>query len=117
VPAAAAGEQKAAAEPKTGQAEDPNGEKAWRKRFQVQHDKIAKAERELDILQRESEKAQTQYYSDPQKALTQQNSRSDILEKKTKIDAKKKEIQQLKQELEDLEDQLRKSGGDTGWAR
>ena len=115
--AGAKGEQKAAAEPKTGQAEDPNGEKAWRKRFQVQHDKIAKAERELSILERESAKAQTEYYSDPQKALTQQNSRSDIIEKKTKIDAKKKEIAQLKQELEDLEDQLRKSGGDTGWAR
>jgi predicted RNase H-like nuclease (RuvC/YqgF family) len=115
--AGAKGEQKAAGEPKTAQAEDPNGEKAWRKRFRNQHDKIAKAERELDILQRESEKAQTQYYSDPQKALTQQNSRSDINEKNAKIDAKKKEIAQLKQELDDLEDQLRKSGGDTGWAR
>src|SRR5690242_8288303 len=37
--------------------EDPNGEAAWRKRFQVQHDKIAKAEKELDVLNRELEKA------------------------------------------------------------
>jgi hypothetical protein len=97
--------------------EDPNSEKAWRKRFQAQHDKIAKAERELDVLRRELEKSQIQYYPDPQKALTEQNSRADINEKNAKIDAKKKELEQLRQGLEALEDQLRKSGGDPGWAR
>lgn len=97
--------------------EDPNSEKAWRKRFQVQRDKIAKVERELDVLGRELEKAQIEYYPDPQKAMTQQNSRADINEKQAKIDAKKKELDQLRQGLEDLEDQLRKSGGDPGWAR
>src|SRR6266480_7119933 len=40
---------KAGDEPK----EDPNGESAWRKRFQAQRDKIAKAQKELDILGRE----------------------------------------------------------------
>ncbi len=97
--------------------EDPNSESAWRKRFQAQRDKIAKAERELDILQREVEKAQTQYYSDPQKAMTEQTTRGEVNEKTAKIAAKKQEIAQLKQGLDDLEDQLRKSGGDTGWAR
>jgi hypothetical protein len=97
--------------------EDPNSEKAWRKRFQVQHGKIAKAERELDVLSRELEKAQVEYYPDPQKAMTQQNTRADINEKQAKIDAKKAELAQLKQGLNDLEDQLRKSGGDPGWAR
>jgi hypothetical protein len=58
-----------------------------------------------------------QYYSDPQKALTEQNTRKDINDKQAKIDAKKLEIAQLKQGLDDLEDQLRKSGGDPGWAR
>lgn len=110
---------KAGDKAKTGDApeEDPNGEKAWRKRFQAQRDKIAKAERELDVLTRELEKAQIEYYPDPQKALTQQNTRADIIEKQTKIDAKKKELEQLKQGLDGLEDQLRKSGGDPGWAR
>ncbi len=104
---------------KTGDApkEDPNGEKAWRKRFQAQRDKIAKAEKELDILGRELEKAQVEYYPDPQKAMSQQNTRADIIEKTTKIAAKRQEIEQLKQGLDDLEDQLRKSGGDPGWAR
>jgi predicted RNase H-like nuclease (RuvC/YqgF family) len=92
-------------------------EASWRKRFQDQHDKIAAAEKELDILQRELDKDQVQYYSDPQKALMQQHDRSDINEKTAKIDAKKKEIETLKQELSDMEDDLRKEGGDPGWAR
>jgi len=105
---------------KTGEAtptEDPNGESAWRKRFQAQRDKIAKAEKELDILGRELEKAQVEYYPDPQKAMKQQNSRADINAINVKMDAKRKEIDQLRQGLDDLEDQLRKSGGDPGWAR
>lgn len=97
--------------------EDPNGEAAWRKRFQVQHEKIAKAEKELDILSRELEKAQVEYYPDPQKAMAQQNTRADINTINGKIDAKKKELDQLKQGLDDMEDRLRKSGGDPGWAR
>src|SRR6266571_4684244 len=97
--------------------EDPNGEAAWRKRFQAQRGKIAKAERELDILSRELEKAQLEYYPDPQKAMTQQNTRADINDKTAKIDAKKKQLDDLRQGLNDLEDQLRKSGGDPGWAR
>jgi cell division protein FtsL len=58
-----------------------------------------------------------QYYSDPQKALIQQHDRSDINEKTAKIDAKKKEIDSVNQQIADLEDELRKSGGDPGWAR
>jgi len=97
--------------------EDPNSEAAWRKRFQAQRDKIAKAEKELDILGRELEKAQLEYYPDPQKALKEQYDRGDINKKSAKIDAKQREIDQLRQGLADLEDQLRKSGGDPGWAR
>jgi len=99
------------------QANDPNGEAAWRAKFKDQHDRIATAEKELDILQRELEKAQLEYYPDPQKAMVQQNTRGDINDKTAKIDAKKKEIAQLKQGLDDLEDQLRKANGNPGWAR
>jgi hypothetical protein len=98
-----------------GKADDP--EKVWRKRFQDQRDKIAAAEKELDILQRESDKAQVQYYNDPQKALQQQFTRQDINDKNAKIDQKKQDIANLKQQLSDMEDELRKSGGDPGWAR
>ncbi len=43
--------------------------------------------------------------------------RGDINKKSAKIDAKQRELDQLRQGLADLEDQLRKSGGDPGWAR
>jgi hypothetical protein len=95
--------------------DDP--EAVWKKRFQDQRSKIAAAEKELDILQRESEKAQVQYYNDPQKALTEQLTRKDINDKNAKIELKKQEIANLKKQLDDLDDELRKSGGDPGWAR
>jgi hypothetical protein len=94
-----------------------DAETAWKKRFQEQHNRIAAAEKELDILQRESEKAQVQYYNDPQKALTEQFTRKDINDKNAKIDQKKLEIANLKKQLGEMEDELRKSGGDPGWAR
>ena len=97
--------------------EDPNSEKAWRKRFGEQHTKIAKAEKELDILQRELQKSQVQYYADPTKAMNEQNNRAEINDKTAKMEAKKKELVQLRQQLDDMETELRKSGGDPGWAQ
>jgi hypothetical protein len=97
--------------------ENNNGEEAWRKRFREARDRLAQAEQELDILQREAQKAQVQYYTDPQKALSEQFSRKDVTEKDTKIEAKKQEIAQMKQHIAGMEDDLRRSGGDSGWAR
>jgi hypothetical protein len=97
--------------------EDTKGEEYWRKRFATAREKLASAEKGLDVLQRELEKDQVQYYPDPQKAMEQQFNRSDINEKRGKIDAKEKEIGELKQQLSDMEDDLRKAGGDPGWAR
>src|SRR5437773_9064223 len=93
---------KAGDEPK----EDPNSESAWRKRFQAQRDKIAKAQKELDILTRELEKAQVEYYPEPQTAMTQQNTRADINEKQATTDTTQRDLDQLRQALDDLEDQL-----------
>src|SRR5437660_5399264 len=57
---AAGGSAKAGEAAKTGEEpkEDPNSEKAWRARFKDAHDKISKAEKELDILSRELQKDQ-----------------------------------------------------------
>jgi chromosome segregation ATPase len=98
-------------------AEEKNDEKKWRKRFQDLRDKITQSEKELDLLQRELNKAQVQYYPDPQKALMEQNDRKEIDQKTAKIEAKQREIEQLKQRFSDLEDELRKTGGDPGWSR
>jgi len=105
------------AAPADADQEDPNSEKAWRKRFAGQHRKISDAELELDVLQRELQKSGVQYYSDPQKAMNEQLTRNEINEKTAKIEAKKKQIADLMQQLSDMEDQLRASGGDAGWAR
>jgi hypothetical protein len=91
-------------------------ETKWRKQFKEAYANLDRAQRELDVLQREDNKAQVQYYSDPQKALAEQYTRKDINDKDTKIAAKKKEIDQLKQQISDMEEALRKSGGDPGWA-
>ena len=98
-------------------AEDKNDEKKWRKRFKDLRDRITQSEKDLDLLQRELNKAQVQYYPDPQKALMEQNDRKEINQKTAKIEAKQKEIEQLKQSFSDLEDDLRKAGGDPGWSR
>lgn len=91
-------------------------ETRWRKQFREAYANLDRAQRELDVLQREDNKAQVQYYSDPQKALAEQYTRKDINDKDAKIAAKKKEIDQIKQQISDMEDALRKSGGDPGWA-
>jgi hypothetical protein len=96
---------------------DAKTEAAWRQRFKEQREKISRAEKELDILQRETQKAEIQYYPDPQKAMNEQYTRKEINDKDAKIEAKRKEIAQLKEGLSDLEDALRKAGGNPGWAR
>jgi hypothetical protein len=96
---------------------EESAETKWRKQFKEAYDKLDRAEKELDILQREGNKSQVQYYNDPQKALAEQYTRKDINETDTKIAAKKKEIEQMKQRISDMEDALRKSGGDPGWAQ
>ena len=97
--------------------EGPNAEAAWRKKFAAQRKKIADAQLEYDVLNREISKADVQYYSDPTKAMNEQYSRAEIKDKTDKAEAKKKEIATLMQQLSDLEDDLRKAGGDPGWAR
>jgi hypothetical protein len=93
-----------------------SAESKLRKQFREVYANLDRAQRELDILQREDGKAQVQYYSDPQKALTEQYTRKEINDKDAKIAAKKQEVEQLKQRISGMEDELRKSGGDPGWA-
>ncbi|HWY07928.1 MAG TPA: hypothetical protein VNY24_13785 [Candidatus Acidoferrales bacterium] len=105
------------AQKSTDPADVPNSEAYWRKRAKKLRNKLAMAQQELDVLQRELNKDEVQYYPDPQKALMQQYSRSDINEKTAKVDAKKSEVESLKQQVADLEDAVRKAGGDPGWVR
>jgi hypothetical protein len=118
--AAKPGEKTADGAPATTAVKDQKEEKGeayWRKKFTDANRKLQMAEKELDILQRELSLLQTQYYSDPNKALSEQYDRKEINEKQKKIDEKKVEVDQLRQALSDLETDLRRAGGDPGWAR
>ncbi len=120
---AAAGEKPATPAAQAPAAEDQSAkpkvkdEAYWRKRFAEARGRLRTAEKELDILQRELNLQQQQYYSDPNKALREQFDRKDINNARKAIDDKRKEVDQLKQDLSDLEDELRREGGDPGWAR
>ena len=94
-----------------------NDEKAWRDKFAALHHKLDQDQAALDVMQRELGVLNVQYYSDPTKAMQQQYTRSDINDKTTQIDAKKKDIDADQQAISDAEDDLRKAGGEPGWAR
>jgi hypothetical protein len=94
-----------------------NDEKAWRARFAQLRTKLQQDEDALAIQQRELGDLSVQHYDDPNEALRQGYTRSDINQKTADIDAKKKEIEADQQAIEDAEDELRKSGGDPGWSR
>ena len=79
--------------------------------------KLAQDEDNVNVSQRELGVLDVQYYNDPNKAMEQNLTRSDINEKTAKIDAAKQQVETDKQAIADAEEQLRKSGGDIGWAR
>ena len=96
---------------------DPKSEAYWRKKFAKARANLERSEKELDVLQRNLNKNEVQYYPSPQEALMQQYTRQDINKDRAKIDAKQAEVDANKKAISDLEDDLRKAGGDPGWAR
>src|SRR5271156_696436 len=106
-----------AAAPAAGGASGENGEKAWRDRFAKLRTKLKQDQDALDIMQRELGVLDVQYYNDPNKALEQNLTRSDINEKTSKIDARKQTVEADQKAISDAEEELRKSGGDMGWSR
>ena len=92
------------------------GEAYWRARFGSANKKLNDDTHELDIMQREYNLKQEQFYTDPMASLKQEYSRSDLNDSKTKIDDMTATVAQDKANISDLEDQLRQAGGDPGWA-
>jgi hypothetical protein len=95
----------------------PDSEKAWKEKFAMLRSKLARDKEDLEVMQRELGVLNLQNYSDPNKGLQQELTRSDINNKTAAIDAKQKAIGADQQAIDDAEDDLRKSGGDSGWAR
>jgi hypothetical protein len=112
---AAADKAKAAASPEEKKA-PVKDEAYWRQTFADANKKMADDAHELDILQREYNLKEQQYYSDPNTAMKEQYDRHDLTDTKTKIDAKTADVAADKQAISDLEDSLRQAGGDPGWA-
>ncbi len=92
-------------------------EAAWRAKFADARHKIDQDKQDIALMQRELGELNVQYYTNPTQALMQSISRSDIDKKQAAIDAKQKELAADEQALSDLQDELRKAGGDPGWAR
>jgi hypothetical protein len=93
-------------------------EKTWRSRFAAARARLQRDQADLDLMQRELGKLDVQYYpNDPTKQLMQSVTMSDINDKRAKIADKQQKIRQDETDISVLEDELRKSGGDPGWAR
>ncbi|MGH9680069.1 MAG: hypothetical protein ACRD4Y_08970, partial [Candidatus Acidiferrales bacterium] len=92
------------------------GEDYWRKQFAEANRKLTDDAHELDILQREYNLKQQQYYTDPTVAMREQYTNQDLNDTRQKIDEKTAAVAKDKQDISDLEDALRQAGGDPGWA-
>jgi hypothetical protein len=105
--------QAAAAAPKA----EVRDEAYWRAKFAEARKKLADDTKELDILQREYNLKQQQFYMDPNVALREQYARTDLNQTLEQINTKKLDVERDRQAISDLEDQLRQAGGNAGWAR
>jgi chromosome segregation ATPase len=92
-------------------------EKTWRAKFATLRHKLEQDQQNLDVMQRELSQLDIQYYNNPVKAMQQDLTREDINKKTSDIEAKKQQIEADRQAISDAEDDLRKAGGDSGWAR
>lgn len=124
------GGQTSAGEPSTASSaagQSPNnprnaeerGERYWRDRFAQARRKLDLAERELSALQREAQVTFSTPWEEPTGAVFHYPypTSPKYVELLKKLDEKKNQIARCRQELSDLEDELRRAGGDPGWAR
>jgi hypothetical protein len=98
----------------------PKGEAYWKERFTDLRKKIAQADQELSVLQRELEIERVQDGGQPSESLRMSQVLANSQKFKDiqgKIEARKAELQKHKQELADLEDEFRRAGGEPGWIR
>jgi hypothetical protein len=111
--APAAGAPTAAAPP----APEVKDEAYWRAQFAAARKKLADDAKELDILQREYNLKEQQFYSNPNVALREQYGRADLNKTRDEINAKTADVEKDRQAITTLENQLRQAGGNPGWAR
>jgi hypothetical protein len=125
-PSAGPGEEKGAkpggataaeGESKAAPAQGVHDEKYYRARMSELQAQLDLHQRELNILQQKTGQNEMQFYTDPNKQLQEQYSRSDINKGQAAIEKKQEQIAADEKAIEDLRDQLRQEGGDPGWLR
>ncbi len=95
-------------------------EKYYRRKMKDLQAQLSLHQRELSVLEQKLSQNQMQYYSDPQKTLTQESTPafySDVNKRRSDVDNKKQQIADDEKAMDDLRDQLRRDGGDPGWLR
>jgi hypothetical protein len=92
-------------------------EKEYRQKFAKLRDELALQASKQDVMQRELNLLQQQYYSDPNVALREQTFRGDIDKRMQELDQQKATTDKAKQAIADLEEELRQKGLPAGWAR
>jgi hypothetical protein len=92
-------------------------EKMWRDKFAQLHHKLEQDQANRDVMQRELGVDNVQFYADPVKQMQQGYTNSDINKKRSDIGQMDKQIAADQQAITGAEEELRKSGGDSGWSR
>ena len=107
----------AAAGTSTAESSGTHDEKYYRERMSELRARLELHQRELSVLQQKGGQGEMQYYSDPNKTLQQEYSRSDINKRGDELAQKQAEIDADNRAIQDLQDQLRREGAPSGWLR
>lgn len=123
-PAAPAAPGQPTAEPAAGAQPAPPAqkteaelEKEYRDKFAKLREAQALEEKKLDVMQRELNLMQNQFYTNPQDTLTQELTRGNINQRTQEIGVQRQAVEKAKQAIADLEEELRVKGLPAGWAR
>ena len=92
-------------------------EKEYREKFARLREDISREEAKLDIMQRELNLMQVQYYSDPNVAMREQHDRGEINQRVQDMETQKAAVEQKKAAITALEEELRREGLPVGWSR
>ncbi|OFV99269.1 MAG: hypothetical protein A3H28_02740 [Acidobacteria bacterium RIFCSPLOWO2_02_FULL_61_28] len=92
-------------------------EKEYREKFAQLREALALEEKKADVMQRELNLMQNQFYTNPQDTLMQEATRSNINTRMQEIEAQKANVEKAKQAVAALEEELRVKGLPAGWAR
>ncbi len=92
-------------------------EKQYREQFAVLKENLDTEQRRLDVLQRELNLSQMQYYGDPNVAMREQVFREEINQRTEEIEKQKEIVAGAQAAIDDLETELRQKSLPPGWAR